>query len=96
MPKYTDCKFLSANETYWDQNAMAYEQTSGFGPVNKGTIRFSVDLKSIITITKFNQGMREVGVVVFNDLDIDHLLQYLQEVKQYLSEQELVDKLKGR
>jgi hypothetical protein len=96
MPKHTDCKLLSANETYWDPTAMACEQSSGFGPVKRATIRFSIDLKSTITITKFNHGMREQGAVVFNDLDIDHLLQYLQDVKQLLSEQELVDKLMGR
>jgi len=96
MPKKATCKFLSVKETYWDPNAMACEQTSGFGPPSNGTIRFSIDLKSTITITKFNHGMREIGVVVFKDLDIDHLLQYLQEVKQHLSEQELVDKLIGR
>jgi hypothetical protein len=96
MPKKTECKFLSVHETYWDPNALACEQTSGFGPVNKGTIRVSVDLKSTITITKFNHGMREIGSVVFNDLDVDHLLQYLQEVKQHLSEQELVNKLMAR
>ena len=96
MPKKVICKFLSVRETYWDPNALACEQTSGFGSVNKSTIRFSVDLKSTISITQFNDGMRQVGCVVFKDLDIDHLLQYLQEVKQHLSEQELVNKLMGR
>ena len=93
MPKNTSCKFLSVKETYWDPNALACEQTSGFGPTDKGTIRFSVDLKSTLNIIQFNSGMRQVGCVVFKDLEIDHLLQYLQEVKQHISEQQLVDKL---
>lgn len=96
MPKKATCKFLSVAETYWDPNALACEQTSGFGPVNKSTIRFNVDLKSTLSITQFNHGMQQVGSVVFKDLDIDHLLQYLQDVKQHLAEQELVDKLMGR
>lgn len=90
------CRLLSVRETYWDPDALACEQTSGWG-INEDTIRISIDLKSTVTITKFDRGMRQIGsVVVFNDLDIDNLLQYLQEVKQHLSEKELVDKLTGR
>ena len=85
-------RLLSAKETYWDENALAIEQTTGFG-ANKGTLRISINLKSQITFEKFNDVKRPVGVVVFNDFDIDGMLQYLQEVKQHISEQELVDKL---
>lgn len=86
-------RLLSAKETYWDENALAVEQTTGIGHLNKHTLRISINLKSQITIQKFNDGMRQVGSVVFNDFDIDGMLQYLQEVKQHISEQELVDRL---
>jgi len=96
MPKYTTCKFLSANETHWDPNAIASEQTeSRLGLHQKTTIRFNVDLRSTLTISQYNNEMRQVGCVIFKDIDIDHLLEYFQEVKQHLAEQELVNKLMG-
>jgi hypothetical protein len=85
-------RLLSAKETYWDKTALAAEQTTGFGH-RKRTLRFSINPKSQITIEAYDDGMRSIGVMVFNDLDIDGMLQYLQDVKQYISEQELIDKL---
>ena len=95
MPKVYKLKILSVAETHWDSDCLACQQTSGFGP-NQGTIRITIDLKSQIVIEKFNQGMQTVGSVVLKDFDIDGMLQYLQDVKQLISEQELVDKLIGR
>jgi len=90
-----ELKLLSLAETWWDSDCLACEQTTGFG-VNQNTIRFSIDLKSQLTIQEFNHAMRQTGTVVLKDFDIDGMLQYLQEVKQLIDEQKLVDKLMGR
>jgi len=95
MPKVFRMKTLSVAETHWDSDCLACQQTSGFGP-NQGTMRITINLKSQIIIEQFNHGMQTVGTVVLKDLDIDGMLQYLQDVKQLISEQELVNKLTGR
>jgi hypothetical protein len=91
-----ELKLLSVNETWWNSDCIACEQTSGYGPANKGTIRIDITLDRTLTIQKFDHGMRQVGSVVFKDLDVDGMLQYLQDVKQFLDEQALVNKLMGR
>lgn len=88
-------KLLSVAETCWDSDCLACEQSASYDS-NKSTVRFSVDLKSQLTIQQFNHGMRQTSSVVLKDFEIDGMLQYLQETKQFLAEQKLVDKLMGR
>lgn len=91
-----DLKILSVRETYWDETALACQQTTGYGPVKNATIRISINPKSQIVIQKFNHGMQVVSAVAFDDFDINGMIEYLQEVKQHLSEQKLIDKLTGK
>jgi hypothetical protein len=58
-------------------------------------LRFSLDVKRSLMIRKLKNGKME-NMITFEKVDIDGLIEYLQEVKQFLSEEELVAKLLGK
>jgi len=88
-------RVLSVAEAKWDSDALVCEQESGYG-INKGTLRIRIGTDASLVVTQFNHGMQQCGVVVLKDLDIDGLLQYLQDVKQLISEEQLALKLMGK
>jgi len=58
-------------------------------------LRISVDVKSTITIHEYDGDMLK-NMISFERCDIDSLIQCLQDVKTFISEEEMVAKLMGK
>jgi len=58
-------------------------------------LRISVDVKSTVTIQEYDNDMLK-NQIVFEKCDISSLIQCLQDVQTFISEEKMVEKLMGR
>lgn len=58
-------------------------------------LHISVDVKSTVTIQEYDNDMLK-NTIVFNNCNISSLIQCLQEVQTFISEEKMVEKLMGR
>ena len=58
-------------------------------------LRFSVDVHSSLTIQEYDNSMLKTEII-FDKCHIDSLIDYLCEVKTFISEEKMVEKLMGR
>jgi hypothetical protein len=90
----SDYKLLSVNEDngHSDRLTARFFSYGGFNKSSDMIISVSATRKFTIEQRKPN-GL--TGSVEFQDIDIDGVIQYLQDVKVFLSEEDMVKKLMG-
>jgi len=76
-------KPVSTTKTRWNQTYYAIQE-----------IRFSLDVKRTLTVREY-EDKRLKAIITFDKIDIDSLIEYLQQVKTFISEEEMVAKLMG-
>jgi len=92
---------LSVAEAGGDSDVVVCIQggTDFVGRYNDTDLKISINSQSQITIEILRRTMNQRIVdnkLTFNNLDIDGMIEYLTEVKQFISEAKLVDRLMGK
>lgn len=92
-------EILSVAENGGDSNSIAAVQKQNSwhpgisSPEDK--LFLKIDVKRNLTI-KFTRGDTLQNTIQFAGLDIDSLILYLQDVREFISEEEMIQTLKGK
>ena len=76
------------------------DRLSGVATIGNGNLKVSVDENSNITLRlayfQVNRPRAAVAELTLEKVDLDHLLHFLNEAKQFVDEQEVVNRLMGK
>jgi hypothetical protein len=93
-------ELFSVAEDYYKSNRLTAKQEIlirdyGLNAFQTSSLQISVDTDKTLTIHDYKKGKLQ-NSIVFPDLDIDGMIEYLQDVKTFISEEEMIKKLAGK
>jgi hypothetical protein len=87
-------KVLTAAENGGDSESMTAVQDHGaWAAGSKDEFRFTIDLKRNVTILVIRDG-REYRKIQWANLDLKGMISFLQDMQTFISEEEMIAKLK--